>query len=164
MSKITRTIAALAISASIFTGLTMGCSASKKPLPPTPGPTPPKSITPTPKPSRKPVTNITQQSRTAVDQAKKVGGVNDAVAASDGKVVYVGISVKGKANINNVKRDVATRVRNNDRGVTKVLVTADPKLFMKIRDISVGIQKGKGISTFTKDFANLGKNITPTMK
>ena len=73
-------------------------------------------------------------------QAKSVNGVNDASVLLIGKTAFVGIDLKkdivGK-NTSKIKKLVADKLKANPQ-VNTVMVTADPDLLQRIRDIISG--------------------------
>lgn len=163
MVKFKKGLIVLTISASIFTGAIAGCLAPRKPAPSTP--TPPSQTIPGP--ARKPIVNMSQISKNAVKEAESVSGVTKATAATTGKMVYVGINIKGSqatTRVDGIKRDVANKIKKSNTGITSVIVTSDPKLVTKIRRISDGISKGKPVSSFSREFADLSKRISPTIR
>ncbi|MGE5455404.1 MAG: YhcN/YlaJ family sporulation lipoprotein, partial [Methylocystaceae bacterium] len=144
----------------------------------------PKPMTPgnkiAPNGTRSPNTTTTPQpnmERVMADRfsnlANQVSGVKGSTvvvnknATGNTYTVMVGIElnadIKGSAS-EKVKKQVADRIKSNDTKVNKVLVTTDPDLITRLKDIASGVIKGKPVSSFAKEISELAKRIAPTMK
>jgi len=102
--------------------------------------------------------------------ATQVDGVKSATTVvqrmANGKyTVMVGLEMKnGVTKPEKIKKEVADRIKMTDRQVSKVLVTSDPKLVQRLKDIANGVIKGRPVSSFADQINELAKRIAPTMK
>ena len=54
-------------------------------------------------------------------------------------------------------------VKDTDKSITRVYVTADPDLYKRIENIAKGISAGRPVSEFAKQISEIIKRITPGM-
>lgn len=112
-------------------------------------------------------------------QAKQVEGVenatvvlseqlqNDAVTPSptpgqtqvQGIVAMVGITVKSGSDSDQVKAEVADKLKASDKRVSHVLVTTDPNLVKKINDVAAGLIDGKPFQTMKDEVNAINQQI-----
>lgn len=71
--------------------------------------------------------------------------------------------IKGTAS-DNVKKQVADKIKASEKNVSKVLVTTDPNLITRLKDIASGVINGRPISSFATEIEELARRIAPTMK
>ena len=148
-----------------------GCKPAKKPTPTRYTPPAPKTTpapgTPgytTPAPVRKPVSETARAERIARNVAK-IPEINKATVVISGSTALVGIDMKAHvqgAHETEVKKKVEKTVRETDKAVKNVSVTADPDLYKRIDNIAKGIAAGRPLSEFTKQIAEILKRITPS--
>jgi YhcN/YlaJ family sporulation lipoprotein len=145
----------------IITTVLSGCKPAKKPTPTRYTPPAPKT---TPAPVRKPVSETARAERIARNVAK-IPEVNKATVVISGSTALVGIDMKAHvqgAHETEVKKKVEKTVRETDKAVKNVSVTADPDLYKRIDNIAKGIAAGRPLSEFTKQIAEILKRITPS--
>lgn len=101
--------------------------------------------------------------RNATDADKRTGTDTN----TTGYTAMVGIEltadIKGDA-AEGVKKQVADKIKSSEKQVTKVLVTTDPNLITRLKDIAAGIIKGKPITGFANEIEELARRIAPTMR
>jgi len=71
--------------------------------------------------------------------------------------------IKGSAS-ESVKKQVADKIKSNEKQVTKVLVTTDPDLITRLKDIASGVINGKPVSSFATEIEELARRIAPSMQ
>ncbi|MBU4533980.1 MAG: YhcN/YlaJ family sporulation lipoprotein [Firmicutes bacterium] len=147
----------------VFTTLA-GCSAARRPAPPeqTPG-TPPGARQALPTDPRE-ATGLAQK---MVREAEKVEGVESATVVLAGSTAYVGINVERGTEdrqTEQIKRTVATRIKNADNRIARVLVTTDPNLITRLEEISQGVAQGRPVDAFTDELRELNQRMTPTTR
>ncbi|MGI5881211.1 MAG: YhcN/YlaJ family sporulation lipoprotein [Syntrophomonadaceae bacterium] len=81
-----------------------------------------------------------------------------------GLIVMVGLNLDSKATnnptmANNIKKNVANKLKNSDQRISQVLVTTDPTLIQRINDVAAGIIQGKPIQNFQSDIKDLTTQI-----
>lgn len=81
-----------------------------------------------------------------------------------GLIVMVGLNLESKAEnnpsmANNIKKNVANKLKNSDRRISQVLVTTDPTLIQRINDVAAGVIQGKPIQNFQSDIKDLTTQI-----
>ncbi len=142
-----------------------GCAVSKKPAP---KPTPPAKITPTPTPAKKPAVPAAHALATKLsDAAQKVEGVKSATVVVSGSTAFVGLEIKPgieDKKTNEIKTKVADVVKKADNRIKAVNVTTDPNLITRLKRIADGIKKGKPISSFADELAEITRRIVPKTK
>jgi len=186
LKKIKNIITVLLIGVMILTSMA-GCkTATKKPAParytptptrpapapskatPTPGyttPAPTAPTAPTPAPVRKPTTESMRASRVAASVAR-IPEVNKATVVISGTTALVGVDMKAKVqgtHEKDVKKKIEKAVKDTDKSITRVYVTADPDLYKRIDNIARGISEGRPVSEFAKQISEIIKRITPGM-
>jgi YhcN/YlaJ family sporulation lipoprotein len=146
-----------------------GCkTATRKPTPAryTPAPTrttPAPSKTPTA--VKKPTTESARASRIASNVAK-IPEVNKATVVVYGSTALVGVDMKARVQgtlETDVKKKIEKTVKDTDKSITRVYVTADPDLYKRIENIAKGISAGRPVSEFAKQISEIIKRITPGM-
>ncbi|MDA8097582.1 MAG: YhcN/YlaJ family sporulation lipoprotein [Clostridia bacterium] len=163
--KRNRTIYWVAAILAVFVFTTLaGCSVARRPAPPeqTPG-TPPGARAALPTDPRE-ATGLAQK---MVNVAESVQGVRSATVVLAGSTAYVGINVeRGMENrqTEEVKRNVATKVKNADNRIARVLVTTDPNLITRLEEIARGIKQGRPVDAFADELRELNKRMTPTTR
>lgn len=161
VNRLKRVCVGLLLVLFLSTSLFSGCTAARKPVP---GPT--KTTPSTPTPARKVVRTTPEQqiADRVTREAAKVSGVRKAIAVVSGKTAYIGLdlNVKGTRD-KEVKKEVARRVKTAEPGLATVHVTSDPDLVTRLRNIADGIKKGKPVSGFSSELAEIGRRIKPEM-
>lgn len=174
-----RKLAWLMILVFILSGSVLGCgTGTKKPLT-TPKNNLQKGTSSTPKSTTTAQPNM---ERVLADRvatiAKQVGGVKSAtvvvsrstgtsMTTGTGYTAMVGIELSSNtkgSTAEMVKKQVGSRVKSKEKQITKVLVTTDPNMITRLKDIAAGVIKGRPISGFAKEIDELARRITPTMK
>jgi YhcN/YlaJ family sporulation lipoprotein len=110
-----------------------------------------------------------QQSRSTtkadhlVQLATRVKGVKGATAVVVNKVAVVGIDVDDKlerSRVGTIKYSVAESLKEDPLGAT-ALVTADPDLVQRIREMNEDIRKGRPIAGIAEELADITGRIIP---
>ncbi|AEM79019.1 sporulation lipoprotein, YhcN/YlaJ family [Thermoanaerobacter thermohydrosulfuricus] len=183
MKKIKSIITIMLIGIMIMVSMA-GCkTATKKPTParytpaPTrttpapsktaPGYTTPAPTTPTPAPTavRKPTPESVRASKIASNVAK-IPEVNKATVVISGTNAIVGVDMKARvqgAHETDVKKKIEKTVKDTDKSIKRVYITADPDLYKRIDNIAKGISEGRPVSEFAKQISEIIKRITPGM-
>ncbi|MGB9679202.1 MAG: YhcN/YlaJ family sporulation lipoprotein [Thermoanaerobacteraceae bacterium] len=183
MKKIKSIITLMIAVVMVMTSLA-GCkTATKKPTPtrftpaptrtaPTPTPPAPGYTTPAPRTPTSPATPV-KKSSTESTRAEKIATavaripeVNKTTVVITGNTALVGVDMKAKVQgttETELKKKIAKTVKDTDKSIKNVSVTADPDLYKRIDNISKGIAEGRPISEFAKQIAEIIKRITPSM-
>ncbi len=148
----------------LITGvLVEGCRPARKPAP-----SPAPKTRETPSPARKPAPRTPTEARQMADrvarEAAKVPGVRRATVVISGKTAFVGLDLKAnveKSRTTAIKNEVVRRVTAAESGLTTVNVTSDPDLVARLRRIADGIKKGKPVSSFASELAEISRRIAP---
>ncbi|WP_427338479.1 YhcN/YlaJ family sporulation lipoprotein [Caloranaerobacter sp. DY30410] len=100
------------------------------------------------------------------DSIVDLPGVDDATVVITGNTALVGVDIEeeleGKV-VTDLKKQIVTRVKQIDKNIKNVTVTADPDLFERIDDIAQEINRGRGMSEFTDEVKEIIRRITPSM-
>ncbi|MFC3745483.1 YhcN/YlaJ family sporulation lipoprotein [Paenibacillus sp. GCM10012306] len=95
--------------------------------------------------------------------AKRVPGVDGAHCVVMGKTAIVGLDVKGslsRSRVGSIKYSVAEAIRKDPRSVN-ALVTADMDLSSRLAELSHHISKGRPVSGFASEMADIVGRIIP---
>ena len=98
-----------------------------------------------------------------VQLSMSVPEVHHATAVVFRKTAIVGISVDAKlerSKVGTVKYAVAQALKKDPQGAT-AMVTADPAMFTRIQEINQQVKKGKPISGFANELADIAGRIMP---
>jgi YhcN/YlaJ family sporulation lipoprotein len=98
-----------------------------------------------------------------VQVASRVKDVNDATAVVVGKWAVVGIDVKApldRPEVGVVKYSVAEALKEDPQGAN-ALVTADPDIVQRLREMSADIQRGRPVAGFAEELADIVGRIMP---
>lgn len=116
--------------------------------------------------------NINNSNADLSDRADKIAEnvadlkeVNDATVIISGNTAIVGVDIKDQiegALTTNLKKKVEKTVRNTDKSIRNVTVTADADLFKRIQNIGRDIRAGKPISGFGSEIEEIIRRITPS--
>jgi YhcN/YlaJ family sporulation lipoprotein len=104
-------------------------------------------------------------SRVATNVAR-IPEVNKATVVISGTTALVGVDMKAKVqgtHEKDVKKKIEKAVKDTDKSITRVYVTADPDLYKRIDNIARGISEGRPVSEFAKQISEIIKRITPGM-
>jgi len=97
--------------------------------------------------------------------AEAVNGVKNARAVVLGRFAVVGIDVDKdleRSEVGTIKYAVAEALRQDPQGV-RAVVTADPDLAARIREISEDIRRGRPVSGFANELADIVGRLMPQM-
>lgn len=95
--------------------------------------------------------------------ARRVRGVKKASAIVINKVAIVGITVDPKlerSRVGTIKYSVAEALKSDPQGAT-ALVTADPGLVQRVREMNEDFRKGRPIAGIAKELADIAGRIIP---
>lgn len=142
----------------------VGCAAQRRPALPEQSPgTPPGARQALP-------TDPREASRLAermAGVAEKQRGVQSATVVLAGSTVYVGVDLENsieQEQTAQVKRNVATKVKDADDRVARVLVTTDPDTITRLERIASGVERGKPVTAFTDEIEELNRRMTPAAR
>lgn len=172
MKKYLRIVSYIAVFTLIFSVLLVGCRGAEKPnLPRTKQGD--RNIIDN-EIERKDLDIVEEKSDKALStRAEKIAdsivdlpGVDDATVVITGNTALVGVDIEeeleGKV-VTDLKKQIVTRVKQIDKNIKNVTVTADPDLFERIDDIAQEINRGRGMSEFADEVREIIRRITPNM-
>lgn len=144
-----------------------GCTAARKPEKKPASPKTVKTPATSPKTTAPSVTSERSMADRLAREAVKVSGVKDATVVISGRTAYIGLTLNpgvAKARTTAIKRDVANRAKAVEPSLIKVNVTSDPDLVARLKRIADGIKKGKPVSSFASELAEIERRIIPKTK
>ncbi|MBO8162226.1 MAG: YhcN/YlaJ family sporulation lipoprotein [Brevibacillus sp.] len=100
-----------------------------------------------------------------VELASKVPNVNDATAVVIGRWAVVGIDVNAhldRPDVGVIKYSVAEALKEDPQGAT-ALVTADPDIVQRLREMAADIRQGRPVAGFAEELADIVGRIMPQM-
>ncbi len=95
--------------------------------------------------------------------AIRIPQVNDATAIVFGKYAIVGIDIDAtldRSKVGTIKYSVAEALKEDPLGA-KTLVTADPDIVQRIREMNEDIKRGHSIKGFTEELSDMVGRIMP---
>lgn len=95
----------------------------------------------------------------------KVPGVNDAAVIVLGRTAIVGIDVDAamdRSRVGTLKYSVAEALREDPFGASAI-VTSDPDIMQRLREISADLSRGRPISGFAEELADIMGRIMPQL-
>lgn len=98
-----------------------------------------------------------------VELATRVKKVNDATAVVFGKIAIVGIDVNAdldRPEVDVIKYSVAESLKEDPKGAN-ALVTSDPDIVQRLREIAADIRRGKPVSGFAEELGDIVGRIMP---
>jgi YhcN/YlaJ family sporulation lipoprotein len=143
----------------LSTCLITGCTPARKPAPR------PTKTAPTPT-DRTKMTPDKQRADRIAREATQIKGVRKTVVVVSGKTAFIGLDLETRegAASKRVKDQVARRVTTAEPSLKTVNVTADPDLVTRLRKVADGINKGKPVSSFSRELSEIGRRIEPKMR
>lgn len=109
--------------------------------------------------------NMTDRAEKIARNVAKLKEVNSATCVITGNTALIGIDMKdnieGKMT-NDLKRKVESSVRNTDKNIKNVTVTADADLYKRISNMARDIRNGRPITGFTDEIQEMLRRITPS--
>ncbi|KGG80555.1 hypothetical protein Y919_05470 [Caloranaerobacter azorensis H53214] len=172
MLKKNKLLITLVIFTMLITVFTYGCRKSEKPNLPSPKQEDRNIIDN--EIERKDLEDVEEKTgKTLSARAEKIAdsivdlpGVDDATVVITGNTALVGVDIEkeleGKV-VTDLKKQIVTRVKQTDKDIKNVTVTADPDLFERIDDIAQEINRGRGMSEFADEVKEIIRRITPSM-
>ena len=144
----------------LSTCLISGCTPARKP---TPSPT---KTAPTPTDKTKMTTPDKKRAKKIAVKVTQVNGVQKVVVVVTDKTAFIGLDLESReeAAATKIKEEVARRVKASEPNLKTVNVTADPDLVTRLRKIADGINKGKPVSSFSRELNEIGREIKPITK
>jgi YhcN/YlaJ family sporulation lipoprotein len=97
-------------------------------------------------------------------EAAKVPGVQRATVVISGKTAFIGLDLKAnveKSRTTAIKNEVVRQVKTAEPSLTTVNVTSDPDLVARLRRIADGIKRGKPVTSFASELAEIARRIAP---
>ncbi|HZG14616.1 MAG TPA: YhcN/YlaJ family sporulation lipoprotein [Candidatus Bathyarchaeia archaeon] len=98
-----------------------------------------------------------------VQLATRVKNVNDATAVVIGRWAVVGIDVNAKLDrpeVGVIKYTVAEALKEDPQGAT-ALVTADPDIVQRLREMAADIRNGRPVTGFVEELADIAGRLIP---
>jgi YhcN/YlaJ family sporulation lipoprotein len=100
-----------------------------------------------------------------VELANRVPDVNRATAIVLGKTAIVGIDVDAKLDrprVGTIKYTVAEALKKDPQGASAI-VTADPDVVQRIREMNEDVRKGRPIAGFAEELADIAGRLVPQL-
>lgn len=144
------------------TCLVTGCTPARKPAP---APST-KKTAPAPTDKAKSATPDQRRAEKIAREATQVKDVRKSVVVVSGKTAYIGLDLENRKGdtTTDIKDEVARRVKAAEPSIKTVHLTADPDLVTRLGKVADGINKGKPVSSFTNELAEIGRRIEPKIR
>lgn len=100
-----------------------------------------------------------------VQLASRVKNVNDATAVVIGKWAVVGIDVNAhldRPEVGVIKYTVAEALKEDPQGANAI-VTADPDIVQRLREMNTDIQRGRPVAGFAEEMADIVGRLVPQL-
>ncbi len=111
-------------------------------------------------------TDLSYRADTIANKVANLKEVNDCTVIISGNTAIVGVDMKNQVEGNlttDLKKKIENTVRNADKDIRNVTVTADADLFQRIQNIGRDIRGGKPISGFGEEIEEIIRRVTPSM-
>lgn len=141
-----------------------GCTAARKPERKPASPRTVQTPSTSPKTTAPSATSERTMCERIAREAVKVNGVREATVVVSGRTAYIGLNLEPnvkKERTVAIKRVVADRAKAAEPSLLKVNVTSDPDLVARLKRIADGIKKGRPVSSFASELAEIDRRITP---
>lgn len=142
----------------------VGCAVQRRPASPEQGPGIPPG-------ARQVLPNDPREASRLAERmagvAERERGVKSATVVLAGSTAYVGVNLDDnveREQTGQVKRNVATKVKDTDARVARVLVSTDPDIVTRLERIAGEVEQGRPITAFTDEIEELNKRMTPTSR
>lgn len=109
-------------------------------------------------------TNTRDRAKKIANAAAKQKEVDSAACVITGNTAMIGVQFNAqyKGDLTNaIKKQVEKRVKDADNKITRVVVTADPDMVSRLKEIFVDIGKGRPISGFAEELNEMINRINP---
>lgn len=81
------------------------------------------------------------------------------VSRNNNIIAMVGVTLDDMSKEAMIKKNIKQQIMDSDKRVSEVLVTSDPNMIKKIRDVASGVLEGKPTSSYAKDVNELNTMI-----
>ncbi|NFN88772.1 YhcN/YlaJ family sporulation lipoprotein [Clostridium sporogenes] len=108
--------------------------------------------------------DLTNRAQKIADEVTKIDGIDKARVAISEKRALVGVTIPNNAEgklTDDLKKKVEDTVKNTDKEIDTVAVSADADIYERISKIGDGIKDGRGIEEFGNEFKELFNRIIP---
>ncbi|EJO5346272.1 YhcN/YlaJ family sporulation lipoprotein [Clostridium botulinum] len=108
--------------------------------------------------------DLTNRAQKIADEVTKIDGIDKSRVAISEKRALVGVSISDAAEgklTDDLKKKVEDTVKNTDKEIETVAVSADADIYDRINKIADGIKEGKGVEEFGDQFKELFNRIIP---
>lgn len=96
----------------------------------------------------------------------KINGVQKATVIMVGDTALIGLNLNdnlGNDKVTAIKREVSTKTKNLESGVTTTFITASPDLVQRINNLAVDLKNGNAVDGVKDELNNLVNRISPTL-
>jgi YhcN/YlaJ family sporulation lipoprotein len=110
-------------------------------------------------------TDLSKRADRIAKNVTKLNDVNSTTVVISGNTALVGVDIKDNVEgkiTNNLKRRVEKTVRDTDKNITNVSITADADLYRRISNMATDIKNGRPISGFANEIQEILRRITPS--
>lgn len=110
--------------------------------------------------------DVAERANYLANAVERIDGVDRAAVVITNNTALVGIDLKDNVEGNmttQMKNEVERVVRNTDRRIVNVQVTADADLYRRINNIARDINNGRPIQGFDDEIREIIRRITPNM-
>ncbi|MGI6145066.1 MAG: YhcN/YlaJ family sporulation lipoprotein [Peptococcia bacterium] len=139
--------------------LVSACSPAQRP-----GPT---EETPSPTPSTPVVPQDTKKAEDLAEKISEMKDVNSATVVISENQAWVGVDLASGLEdemTDEMKNEITSLVKKEDKEIDTVYVTADADAVTRIKNIARDVADGKPISGFIDELNEIGRRITPSQQ
>lgn len=109
----------------------------------------------------------TARARRVADIAADVKGVKNATVVVTGEMAYVGIDMDANMQgeeTNRLKEKVGDRIKEREKTIDRVMVSADSDTVTRLREIGKDIGSGRPVSGFLEELTEMFRRPTPNVQ
>ncbi|MFA5536556.1 MAG: YhcN/YlaJ family sporulation lipoprotein [Bacillota bacterium] len=141
----------------------MGCTPTRKPVPP--GPQPPSQNQVTPAPNNAGDADLKQRADKIADNVNKIQGVEKSHVVLSENTAYIGLDLEKDAEgnlVDKVKKEAEAEAKKTDSKLKNIMVTTDTDSVERIKKVAEGVKEGKPLSSFGKELEEIGRRLKPS--
>lgn len=110
--------------------------------------------------------NMVQRAELIANKVARMTNVEDASVVITNNTALVGVDITNGRNVEmsqDMRTQIERTVRNADRRINNVVVTAEPDIFDRIGEIGMDIRRGRPMTGYTNEIEKIMRRITPNL-
>ncbi len=141
----------------------IGCTPTRKPVPP--GPEPPRQNQVTPAPNNTGDAALRQRADKIAENVDKIQGVKRSHVVLNENTGYIGLDLEKDVEgnlVDKIKKEAESEAKKADTKLKNIMVTTDTDSVERIKKVADGIKEGKPLSSFGNELEEIGRRLKPS--